>query len=462
MNFSNTVLLADAWFPVFDNSLDPWIPEMWAQESLMILEDSLVMANLIHRDFNDAVAMFGDVVNTRRPGKFEAVRKVDCDNVTIQDATATNVAVRLDQHLHTSFLICDGEEAKGFKTLRDEYLVPAVMSIAEKVEAILLAQVYQFLENRVGQLGVAPTLGTLTSLRKKLNELKVPMMGRNVVITPNVEAALLSITDFVRADAVGDNGTALAEGNLGRKFGLQFWLSNIAPSVSAADVEVETAAVANSDGYAAGATSIAYDGESGAHNGVSWAGAWVVIAGDLTPQLVTADDGSSLTISPGLASPVANDAVITLYQQALVNLSAGYAASYGGSVAIDTITVAPQTLQMVTDGSINYGAMRTPTTTSVSLDRPLDAALANNDPLGLGPAGDYCFAFHRNALTMVMRPLPAPASGTGAASYVASFNGLSIRVTITYDGRAQGHLVTVDTLMGVKVLDVRLGAVLLA
>jgi hypothetical protein len=464
MNFG--FLIAQPWAPVYvagvSNSLDPWIPELWAQESLIILEDSLVMANLVHRDFSDEVARFGDVVNTRRPGKFEAVRKKDCADVTIQSATATNVAVRLDQHLHTSFVICDGEESKGFAVLRDEYLRPAVLSLAEKVEAILLAQVYQFLDNAVGQLGVPPTLATLTALRKKLNEQKVPMMGRNVIITPCCEAALLSIGDFVRADAVGDGGTALAEGNLGRKFGLQHFLSNIAPSVSKADAEFETAAVNNAAGYAAGDTVVAYDGASGAGNGGDWVGAWVVIDGDLTPQQVTADSGTELTLSPGLKSAVVDDAVITLYQKAQVDNGAGYPLAECAALTIDGLAAAPQTLQLVSDGALRYGAMREPALDSVELDRPLEAALVDDQVLGLGPAGDYCFAFHRNALAMVMRPLAAPAAGSGALSFTASFNGLSMRVTITYDGKCQGHLVTVDMLMGVKVLDTRLGAVMLA
>jgi hypothetical protein len=78
------------------------------------------------------------------------------------------------------------------------------------------------------------------------------------------------------------------------------------------------------------------------------------------------------------------------------------------------------------------------------------------------PAGDYNFAFHRNALALVTRPLAAPAAGTGALSFVASYNGLSMRVTITYDGTKQGHLVTCDLLCGIKTLDRRLGCVLLA
>jgi hypothetical protein len=46
-------------------------PNMWANEGLAILEESMVMAaKLVHRDFENEVRDYGDVVNTRRPGEF--------------------------------------------------------------------------------------------------------------------------------------------------------------------------------------------------------------------------------------------------------------------------------------------------------------------------------------------------------------------------------------------------------
>ena len=46
---------------------------------------------------------------TRRPGEFVSYRKWVTDDVTVQDSTATDVVVPLNQHLHVSFLIRDGE-----------------------------------------------------------------------------------------------------------------------------------------------------------------------------------------------------------------------------------------------------------------------------------------------------------------------------------------------------------------
>lgn len=89
---------------VYANDVDAFIPELWAQESLAILEENIVAAALVHRDFQDEIKDFGDVVHTRRPGEFTAKRKTNDDSVTKQNVTATKVQVPLDQHIHVSFV----------------------------------------------------------------------------------------------------------------------------------------------------------------------------------------------------------------------------------------------------------------------------------------------------------------------------------------------------------------------
>src|SRR5262245_8124150 len=99
-----TVLAAPAR-AVYDDFPTAFIPQLWANESIAILEESMVIGNLVHRDFENVIASYGDTVNTRRPGEFKAKRKTAADNVTVQQNTATNVPVVLNQHLHTSFII---------------------------------------------------------------------------------------------------------------------------------------------------------------------------------------------------------------------------------------------------------------------------------------------------------------------------------------------------------------------
>jgi hypothetical protein len=142
------------WTPVFDgNSIDALIPEVWAQEALMVLEANAVGAGLVYRDFEDEIAQFGDVVNAHRPRKFTAKRKGYDDDVVPQAAIADNIPVPLNQHLYTSFIIKDGEESKSFKSLRDMYMVPALEAINQAMDIMVLSQVYNFMDNAIGKLG---------------------------------------------------------------------------------------------------------------------------------------------------------------------------------------------------------------------------------------------------------------------------------------------------------------------
>ena len=136
----------------FANDNDAMVPEKWANESLAILEENMVMARLVHRDFSMEVASFGDVVNTRRPAEFITKRKTDSDSVITQDATTTNVPVPLDQHIYVTFAIKDGESSKSFQDLVDMYMSPAAMQIARSVDRILIGQVSAFAANQVGRL----------------------------------------------------------------------------------------------------------------------------------------------------------------------------------------------------------------------------------------------------------------------------------------------------------------------
>lgn len=441
------------------NDNDAFVPEIWAQESLMILENNMLAANLVHRDFENEIASFGDIVNTRRPGNFTAARKGNNDDVTDQDASATNVAVPLDQHLHTTFIIKDQEASKSMKDLVTEYLHPAAISLAQAADRIVLGQTYQFLGNAVGALGTTVSKATVVAAREKMNTNKAPQgVGqRQMLVSPNMEGALLNISEFTQAQAIGDDGTALKEGSMGRKFGFDLYMDQNVPSVISAAVVV-SGAINNAAGYPAGTTVLTVDGFSAAIT----TGSWITING--LPYRVTATSGGAtpvgITIAGGLLAAVLDNDVVKSNNASLVNFGAGYAAAWYKPIVYDTVTPI-RGGQLVSDGANYYSAIDGTDATNLVTDRPLAAALADNAVLGLGPTGEYGLAFHRNAIAFVTRPLATPRKGTGALSSVANYNGLGLRVTITYDGKAQGHRVTLDMLCGVKTLDTNLGCVIL-
>jgi hypothetical protein len=460
---------------VYANTLDAFIPELWANESVAILVENMVIANLIHRDFSPQVASFGDIVHTRKPAEFTAQRKTDTDNVTIQDASATDIQVPLDQHFHTSFLIRDGEESKSFKQLTVEYLEPAVTSIAQAIDKVLLGESHQYWQNAEGianGLTTSNIIQYIVETRKRMNINKAHEAGRNLILTPTTEAVALQVAGFTEADKVGDDGTALREASLGRKYQFNMFMSQNAPSTTGIPVNANTPLIDNTAGYDIGDTVIHVD-TAGSSLEV---GQWISVGGVLhhvTALGTLATQDIDATIDPGLRVAVVDDAPVTIGGQALVNESTGYASGYGKELTIDGITgtiPVGSLASFATPGTPNvikgekFSVIATTEsgsdTVGITLNKPLNIALSNDDIIHLGPPAETNFAFHRNALTLVSRPLASAPAGL-AMSSVASANGVGVRVTMTYDGNKQGVLVTVDLLCGIEVLDLALGALLI-
>jgi hypothetical protein len=169
---------------------------------------------------------------------------------------------------------------------------------------------------------------------------------------------------------------------------------------------------------------------------------------------------------------VAADAVGYAFQPATVG--ATYAIGYDKGITLNTITanklpIVGQLLAFGTDAGgdrkeytiIEVDAVST-TSVIVWLDRPLEVAVTAADSAFPGPHGSMCFAFHRNALALVSRPLALPSNSLGVQAAIGSYNDLALRVAMQYDISAQGTVVTLDMLCGVATLDTNLGCVLYA
>lgn len=436
-----------------DNSIDALIPELWAMESLIQLEKLSVMPWLVHRDFDGLVANYGETVNAHLPADFKLTRKGVNDDVETQAANLSTVPVKLDQHLVVSFVIKDGEESKAFKSLIATHLEPAMRTISEGLDQILAGQVFNYIGNSVGSLGVDATARSLADLKAVNTNNRVPTSGRNNVLTANTEADLTALDLFIGADKVGDDGTALREGSLGRKYGANNITDIAIPSLAGGTAGL-TKTVNLVAGYPVG-----YTGAIVLDTGVAHAAYSVVSIGGV-PYTVASGGALEVTLVEPLKAALADGAEIT--QMADGTIGAAYAAGWTKGVVVTGVRGSVGEAIRTAAGHIYTIIEATGVADTYLLDRPLEGALTSSQKVGVFPDGDYNFSFHRNALALVTRPLAIPRSGTGALAAVQSENGVGVRVVVTYDGKAQGHRVTIDLLAGVKVLDTNLGAVLLS
>ena len=232
-------------------------PDVWANESLDILQNNLVMARLVHRDFENEVSMKGKRVKTRRPTKLTSkvwagqsrTTGLANDETEVELLSASEIDVLLDTLRYTSFLVEDVDAATSIKDLREEFIVPAIEPIAVDVDADIMAEfcgtgstdidgnpVTRYAYEGAGGgdvVGEGDPLDEddIVTAREALNTTKCPEFGRQIVLSTKHEADLLRSDLFVQANTAGSD-EALVNANLGRKFGFNFYMSQTVPTAA--------------------------------------------------------------------------------------------------------------------------------------------------------------------------------------------------------------------------------------
>lgn len=203
-------------------------PDIIAREALMVLRNNAVMANLVHRDYSDEfVAGVGDTITIRKPATFEA--KEYEGSIVVQDANEGNVTVIMDKLLDVSFAVTSKELTMDIASFSEQLLVPAMQAFQDKIDSYLLG-LQSDITNRVPASGVIQN--DIVDARKYLTANAAPLTERRFVYGSDTEADLLKTELFVSAEKVGDEGTALREASLGRKFGMDFYVDQNADALA--------------------------------------------------------------------------------------------------------------------------------------------------------------------------------------------------------------------------------------
>lgn len=202
-------------------------PDIIAREALMVLRNNAVMANLVHRDYSgEFVAGVGDTITIRKPATFEA--KEYAGSITVQDANETGVAVKMDKHLDVSFAVTSKQLSMEIEDFSKQLLVPAMQAFADKVDQYLLGLKSE-ITNTVPATAAAQN--DVIDARAYLTKAAAPLTERRFVYGSDMETKLLKTDLFTSAEKVGDEGTALREASLGRKYGMDFYVDQNADAV---------------------------------------------------------------------------------------------------------------------------------------------------------------------------------------------------------------------------------------
>lgn len=436
------------------------IMDLWAMEALVRLEEVLITSAMFNRDYEQNFADFGETLNVRQLGTFDALRLTQGDPVTKQYVSSTTQQVKLNQHVYVAVPFDDRDINRTFDDIVNIYVAPAVRGIGEKVDAICDGQKYNSLAYSAGAIGTALSYANGVALGQVFDENNNPMEQRSLIVNPGGKANLLNEDKFTTYEKLG-NGQRLVNGMIGAGFGFDTAMSQMNRYVASKAAVIPTGAV--NGALLEGATAIVVDGITGSVPDDQWC----TIAGvpyQIASASDTAGDTTGLVLVSGLREDVADNAVIKFYDQAAVNLVAGYASGYDGTIVYNGYISG----SIPVGAGVSFGANRTvygvikATSTTIELNRPLEAAVAHSDTINVLPAGNYNFAMRPGANTLVVKPMAPPAPGSGVAASSLFYNGLGLRMTLGYNQEYMRTMFVIDTLVGVKTLDAAQAGVFLA
>lgn len=308
------------------NTMTNILPKILAR-GLRVLRKQSTMPRIVNASYNMDAKRKGATIDIPIPVTY-TVEDVTAGPVpaSSQDSQPDLVQITLNQWKQVPFFLTDNELMQIDK---NSHFLPMNMESAVEALAVKFNQdiynQYKGVYGYVGTAGSTPFQSTVvaaTDARKVLNQQKAPRNDRRFVMDYTTEANALALAQFSDFDKVGDDDVKI-NGNLGRKFGFDFYSDDDVPTHTTGTwTSVVTAAA-----VAAGATSLRAQSTGAASE--FKVGDIFTIAGDTQTYVVTgsatlsAGAAGSATISflPALVVSCGAAAIMTVKATHVVNLA---------------------------------------------------------------------------------------------------------------------------------------------
>ena len=296
------------------NSLGYYVPEFYAQEALVQLENALGMANAVYMGYDEERRAFdrGEFVNIKRPASFQAQNAPSA----AQDANTDQVQIQLSNWREVKSGLTDKELSFSEARIVAVHIRPAAYALANDIDQ-KLAELYADVPWSV-QEDSTFSIANILAARKQLFDNGMPMQAdgtKFAMIDSGAEADLLELQAFSQDQGAGATGvqTQIA-GTLGTRYGFQHFANQNVQAHAAGSL---TGSPVTNGTSAVGATQVAID--AGTLTGTIAKGDIITFAGDSNSYAVTADvtaagNAATVSITPALRASVADGVAVTVSQ----------------------------------------------------------------------------------------------------------------------------------------------------
>ena len=177
-------------------------PSVITKETLVILENNLVAAGKVNRQFENQFVKIGSTLTVRKPNRFRVVKGAA---LAVQNITEPQTQITINQQAQVAFQFTSQDLTLTVEEFSDRYLKPAAAEIANQIDFDVLTNFNQ-VSNQVGTPGTPPAnFASLGAVGQRMDEGAVPQDGRILVLNP---AAYWSLANaftglFVKSVAEG-------------------------------------------------------------------------------------------------------------------------------------------------------------------------------------------------------------------------------------------------------------------
>lgn len=184
-------------------------PSLIARTALATLHHSMVLANLVWRDFDaDFTGKQGDTVTVRKPATFTAEEFVRANGITLQDVVEDSVPVVIDTIANVSVAVTDEEMTLDIESFQTQILNGMVIAIAEKIDGDLAELLVDTAEGAGGGGTVDGSTTPTAAYREalaKLGRAKLPLTERYAVLSPEAHADVLGEDKLIKVNESGSS-----------------------------------------------------------------------------------------------------------------------------------------------------------------------------------------------------------------------------------------------------------------
>lgn len=396
-------------------------PSLIAKEALMQLENNLVMANRVHREYKKEFnGGQGDTVSIRKPVKFYTADGATRVN---QDVEEKSTSITIDQRKHVSWKFSTQDLTLSVEEYSERYIKPAMITLANTVDRSLY-NLYSTVWNSVGTPGTTPAdFAAIAAAAQRLDEMAVGSDNRSMMLTPSARYAVAG--NQLTLDSVGTKGTGAYE---------KARLGEIAmfDTYSSQNIANHTVGVATGTPLVnGGSQSVTYANATGANTQTLVTDGWTNSTAGIVKKGDVITIAGVFAVNPVPGEGTTGKTVMPYLQQFTVIADANSGATTGPA----TLTISPA---IITSGPFQ-------TVSAAPADNAAITVLGTG-----GTAYPQNLGFHKNAFALVTVPLEMP---DGAAFKAReSHNGLSVRVVKDYDIDSDDDVIRLDILYGTRAI----------